>query len=387
MKLISADGHIDLPYIPEDIFRDAAEGAMKERVPHREGPGIWTYRGNRLFQNAMKVPESRVTARMRPTGIFDGIGEPGRSRAGTPALRREDQGVDGIDGDVIYGLLGIDGYMKDDPEAFRFCLHTYYRWVADFAQSEPGRFAPLGTLCAHDPVAAAEDVHMIKELGLKGFEIRPRNAIKPFWHDDWEPLWRAATETGLPVHFHSDITRLFGQYSPPEDDPRRDHYGKVLASLLGSLGKMLNAENLGTMILSGVLERHPDMVLVMGESDISWIPHYLERMDYCVTEREHGTGLPLLPSQYWRRQCKATFQSDALGVKLIDYLGVDNVMWGNDYPHPDGVWPHSQTICTEQGAVLSPEDREKVYYTNAARLYGLGAAGQTSNAELETQAS
>jgi predicted TIM-barrel fold metal-dependent hydrolase len=65
----------------------------------------------------------------------------------------------------------------------------------------------------------------------------------------------------------------------------------------------------------------------------------------------------------------ATFQSDKIGVKLIGELGADHVMWGNDYPHPDGIWPHSQVMLADQLAPLSEEDKHKVVYANAARLY------------------
>jgi hypothetical protein len=52
--------------------------------------------------------------------------------------------------------------------------------------------------------------------------------------------------------------------------------------------------------------------------------------------------LKMRPSEYWRRQCYATYQSDPIGVKWIDELGEGNIMWGSDFPHPDGVWPDSQ---------------------------------------------
>ena len=55
------------------------------------------------------------------------------------------------------------------------------------------------------------------------------------------------------------------------------------------------------------------------------------------------------PSDYWRRQCKATFQFDRIGAKLIDDMGAETLMWGSDYPHGDGVWPESDQV--HQGAV------------------------------------
>ena len=385
MEVLSADGHIDLFYIPEDIFRNAAPPSLRERVPQMESPGCWSYEGNLLFKSVMQPPRSRVVDRMIGTGIFEQVGVRGASRPAEPHLRRADQLRDGIEGDVIYGLLGVDGYMINDIDAFRFCLLTYWQWVADFAKTIPGRFAPLAPISGGDPTQAAEDVHQIAELGLRGIELRPRTACKPFWHDDWEPLWRAVDKTGLPVHFHSDISRLMNAYTVKPDEANGTHYQKVMAAIVAATGKMANAESLGTMILSGVLERHPGMKVVMAECDLSWIPHFLERMDYCVTEREHGTGLPLLPSQYWRRQCLATFQHDKLGVELIPHLGADNVMWGNDYPHPDGVWPNSKTIIAEQSRGLTDEERQKVYFANCAKLYGLGELSAAATAGVAAE--
>ena len=59
-------------------------------------------------------------------------------------------------------------------------------------------------------------------------------------------------------------------------------------------------------------------------------------------------GLTMKPSEYWRRQCYATYQSDRIGIKMIDELGEDNVMWGSDFPHPDGVWPDSTEVIEKE---------------------------------------
>ena len=54
------------------------------------------------------------------------------------------------------------------------------------------------------------------------------------------------------------------------------------------------------------------------------------------------------PSEYWQRQCYATYQSDPVGVKLLDEIGEDNIMWGSDFPHPDGIWPDSQEYIEQR---------------------------------------
>jgi len=365
MEIISADGHIDMPFIWEDIFHKAAPAALKDRVPrYVEGEG-WSVRGKPIFRGAGKYPKSKVSDRIRATGFVDDM-ERGINRPGTAERRIADQKLDGLSGEVIYGLLGLDRSLKDDPEAVRFVFRFYYEWILDFISIAPERFAAIGPLACFDPDQAAEDVRHMARLGLKGIEVKPGHAVKPFWHDIWKPLWEAAEETGLPIQFHSEIGRLLNP-ATPED---MEDYGTIVNALIGSIGKMANAESLGAMVLSGVLERHPRLILVLGETDISWIPHFLDRMDYMVSEREFDTGLPMLPRDYWYRQCRATFQHDKLGVELLHHVGIDNVMWGNDYPHPDGIWPNSKNILDDHLAGLSEGDKKKILHDNVAALYG-----------------
>ena len=94
-------------------------------------------------------------------------------------------------------------------------------------------------------------------------------------------------------------------------------------------------------------------------------------MDLEWEDQFQDLELKMKPSEYWRRQCFATYQSDPIGVRLIDVLGEDNVMWGSDFPHPDGVWPDSQDFIAREMAGVDPRIQRKVLWENAARLYGL----------------
>ena len=77
------------------------------------------------------------------------------------------------------------------------------------------------------------------------------------------------------------------------------------------------------------------------------------------------------PSDYWRRQCKATFQYDKIGAKLVDEIGVESLMWGSDYPHGDGVWLDSDEYIEQQFAHLSADVNRKITCDNAVEFYGL----------------
>ena len=121
---------------------------------------------------------------------------------------------------------------------------------------------------------------------------------------------------------------------------------------------------------AGVFERHPNLRIGFGESGVGWIPYALHRMDFEFEDRFRDL-MKLKPSEYWRRQCRATFQFDRIGPKLIDEMGVETLMWGSDYPHPDGVWPESSKYIEEQFAGLPADTIHKITCENAAKFYGL----------------
>ena len=108
---------------------------------------------------------------------------------------------------------------------------------------------------------------------------------------------------------------------------------------------------------------------MLGECGASWVPFVLDRMDHeCKTDYP---GLTMVPSDYWRRQGHTTYQEEGIIGELVSLVGEDNVMWGSDYPHPDGVWPNSREIIRNNLRNLKDERvRRKIICDNAARLYG-----------------
>jgi hypothetical protein len=90
------------------------------------------------------------------------------------------------------------------------------------------------------------------------------------------------------------------------------------------------------MIFSGVFERHPALTLAIVEFELSWAPNILASMDYTYRER-HGEAIyrfkgGMRPSDFFHRNVVLSFQEDAVGIRLRDVIGVDNMMWGSDYP-------------------------------------------------------
>ncbi|ETX00623.1 MAG: hypothetical protein ETSY1_10520 [Candidatus Entotheonella factor] len=376
-KVISADGHIDLIWLPHDLFTTNATAAMKDRMPYvieAEDGLRWVSKKGSQFGlvNGMGsagrpyIPgQIQRSDRMAAEGIYED-GKKGIRRMTDPALRIKDQDRDGIQAEVLYGVLGA-GIRLQDPEAAVEVCRIYNQWLQDFTKHDPDRLIGLASLPAGDVNAAKEEVLRAGKLGLKGLEFATTHEMTPLWDPYWEPLWQAIDEVSLPIHFHTT-----GNKRPPMDEnlPQR---AKRAAAATGITNFQLFTSNfLCGMIFAGVLERYRNVRVVLGESGIGWIPYVLDRMDYEWEDQfKSDLDLTMKPSEYWYRQCKATFQYDEIGVLLLDKLGAECIMWGNDFPHPDGVWPDSLEYIERQFGHLDPEVKHKIICQNAMDFYGL----------------
>jgi predicted TIM-barrel fold metal-dependent hydrolase len=110
--------------------------------------------------------------------------------------------------------------------------------------------------------------------------------------------------------------------------------------------------------------------------ELSWIPHFLDRIDYTYTQRTHNPGWywfknDMLPSEFFHRNVFVGFQEDGLGIQMRDIIGVDNLQWGSDYPHVESTFPRTRQILDEILADCTDEEKAKIAGGNAARVYKL----------------
>ena len=374
-RVISADCHIDLPWLPPDLFSANASKALKDRMPYvtdgEKGP-VWVSRNGGTFglRNGMGsagreyIPgQIHRSDRMAAEGLYED-GKNGIRRLTDPALRIEDQDRDGIQAEVLFGILGA-GQRLNDPAAATEMMRIYNDWLADFCDTRPERFAGLASIPNHDMAAASAEIERVVKRGaLRGLEIANSLDMKPLFDPDWDPLWQAVGESGLPLHFHTIGSKRPDFESMAPLQGRQAHAVYITGFQLGM------ARILMEIVYSGVLETYPALQIVIAESGIGWIPYLLERMDMEWEEQYKDLTLTMKPSHYWHRQCRATYQSDQIGLRLLDILGEDNIMWGSDFPHPDGLWPDSQAFIEKEPGHLPEATRHKIVCANAARLYG-----------------
>ena len=396
-EVISADCHVDLCWLPPELFTENASAAMRSRMPYvGDGPNgrQWITKSganlglvNGMGSAGRKYIPGKIhrSDRMASTGLYED-GNRGIRRLTDPDLRIKDQDRDGVQAEVLYGVLGATSRLND-AEAAVEVLRIYNEWLAGFCSKHPERFAGLASIPNHPIEAAIAEVERVARRGAtRGLDIANSPDLKPLWDPYWNPLWEVINDTGLPLHFHTvsgylpdhirkimliggDPTRANLPGMPEVDLPvARAAFATNITAF------QLNMSNILTsMIYSGVLERCPRIRLVLGEAGIGWIPYVLWRMDAEWEDQFKDLSLTMPPSGYWKRQCRATYQTDPVGIKLIDEVGAENIMWGSDFPHPDGIWPDSQEYIARELGGLPAGIRRKIVCENAAKLYGFAA--------------
>src|SRR5687768_3544792 len=300
--------------------------------------------------------------RMNETGFWDevaaGVMHPTDPRLRVAALDR-----DGLRSEVIYGVLGAANRI-DDTAVQVEVMRAYNDWMAEFCAFAPDRLVGVACLPSGDPAAAADEIRRLAGRGQRAVELAMTHDLMPLWRSEFNPVWQAADECDAIVHLHT---------IGPVIDTRWATNPRETQAFVGTwltVFQLRMIERLAELIFGGVLHAYPRMRVVLGESGIGWLPYVLDRMDDEWHERFTHLELTMPPSGYWRRQMLATFQNDEAGLLLADRIGVANLMWGNDFPHGDGVWPDSHAVIGKQFAHVDPATRRIICADNAAELYG-----------------
>ena len=297
------------------------------------------------------------------------------------ALRHRELDREGVAAEVMFP----DGQSKNHqpfsavsgvpttPELRAAGARAYNRWLADFCSDSPERHAGMAAIPTLDIPAAVKEIQWARKAGLRGIVLSGMglSAHEPeaFWHHPrYEPIWASAASLDMPVHLHlTGETTNYGADTP------------ALRWINSAEIFWLSRRPTWFMIWGGVLERHPTLKFVNTEAGGSWVPNTLETLDYLWEVRnpdEARKVLPKPPSEYWRRQCYigASPPSGRSDVEMRKTIGVGNLMWGSDYPHLEGTWPHSQERLKDMFHGVPAKDCRAILGETAINVYGLDRA-------------
>jgi predicted TIM-barrel fold metal-dependent hydrolase len=362
---------------PADLYEKRLEQEFRNRAPIRcdnnaNGLGsIWHVDGRpypaparsrrryaQLWRQKTRSPEHMAAASRQ----FDAVA----------TLQAMD--IEGVDLAALYrsggGLLPLA--IEDIEPEFAIALaRAFNNWLADFCSEDPSRLKGVAVIPLKDiDLAVKETRRAVEELGFVGITLYPEKVSGRLPYDrEVDPLWAEAQALNIAVGIHGSSTGL-----AKHDFSRKfsDHpAGGTLTHALSF--PVQNLTVMGGMIVSGVFERFPKLRVGYLESNCSWLPWWLYRMDDQWEKygpAEEGDILSMRPSEYFRRNCYVSLDPDERTVRhVIEEVGDENILFSTDFPHSDSAFPNATNIFLEM-TDLSSASKRKILWDNCRRFYG-----------------
>ncbi|MDH3706353.1 MAG: amidohydrolase, partial [Acidimicrobiia bacterium] len=256
---------------------------------------------------------------------------------------------------------------RQDRQLARLCVEAYNDWMIDeWCGDSDGRLIPLCIVPLWDPQLAAAEIRRNAGRGCRAVawsELPAWLGLPSIHTDHWDPFFAACEETDTVICMHiGSGTRTL---TTSADAPTVVTANMIVAN---------SAASMIDWLFSGKFEQFPGLKLLYAESQIGWIPYFVERADdtwqtHQWAQGEERSELP--PSHYYRRHIHSCFFKDTVGIDLLDKVGIDNVLFETDYPHQDGTFPHSRQIAEKLFGHLEPEVIHKLARGNAIELLSL----------------
>jgi predicted TIM-barrel fold metal-dependent hydrolase len=281
-----------------------------------------------------------------------------------PVKRIDDQMLDGVDAEVLLPsvLLGLNTIPNAEIVAATY--KNYNDWVFNYASHSPKRLFPTSCVPMHDVNLAIEELYRSKRMGHVGANIPcvppPDRPYSDSYHD---PFWKVAQELEMPLVLHF-LTSTQPNHGLP--------VGMDMGTLYG-LASFAMQRVIVNIIGSGICARFPNLKFVITEWETGWIAHFLQRMDYAFYAHYRTKPAELTEpfSFYWHQNFLGTFEDDRIGLATRYDVGVENLMWGSDFPHHDSTFPRSRQVLDDIFEDIPDDERHLITAGNVRKIYHL----------------
>jgi predicted TIM-barrel fold metal-dependent hydrolase len=308
-------------------------------------------------------------------------GDGGRLASYDPMVRNAELDKEGIAGEVIFPdadvlgggasapfSAGLASSGELDGELVMAGARAHNRWLAELCSQSPERRCGVATVpILHDVEAAVAEMHRVANAGLRAMLIPTLWGGKPAYHDPvYEPVWAAAEELGLVVNVHSGGASK--DILP----------GPGMVPIYATEAWWWAARPLWVLTWSGVFDRHPGLRFAVTEDGAWWLADIVQRMDEKWVgghnTRKFGNlfrdSIKRKPSEYLGTNVflgASTPTRDEIATR--ERVGVRTLLWGNDFPHPEGTWPHTRESIREVFHDVSSEATAQMLGLTAADVY------------------
>lgn len=308
-------------------------------------------------------------------------GDGGRQASFDPAARDAELDREGIAGEVIFPdadvlgggasapfSAGLQSSGELDGELVMAGARAHNRWLAELCSESPERRCGVATVpILHDVPAAVAEMERVADAGLRAMMIPTLWGSKPAYHDPvYEPVWAAAEDLGIVVTVHSGGASK--DILP----------GPGMVPIYATEAWWWAARPLWVLLWSGVFDRHPGLRLAITEDGAWWLPDIVERMDEKWVgghnTRKFGNlfreAIQRRPSEYLGTNVFLGASTPSRHeIATRDRVGVRTILWGNDFPHPEGTWPHTRESIREVFADVPTEETAQMLGLTCAEVY------------------
>ncbi|TAK99911.1 MAG: amidohydrolase [Rhodospirillaceae bacterium] len=381
-KVVDIDTHYSEPH---DLWTKRAPAKFKDRVPRvspLNGKTTWVIDGNR----ALRPTASPVSVVKKDGSKAQGMDFTNLSFADVHAAcsdvkaRLAYMDSCGIAEQILYpNTLGFGGQRASmvDPELRLISTKIYNDAVAELQVESGRRIFPMALLPWWDVKEMVKETRRAHEMGLRGVNITP----DPTEHKDadgqplpdlgrshWDPFWEICQSLDMPVNFHIGASEAVIEWGSSSVWRSSSQIATVVIG--SSMIFFSNAATVANLIFSGILDRYPNLKFVSVESGLGWVPFLMESMDYQYSQAWGKIELQRTPSEYLKKNIYTSFWFERRNLSTdIKAVGVDNVMFETDFPHPTCLYPIDDVASAFTG--LDESEIQKVLSGNAARVYNL----------------
>ena len=385
--VFDADNHL---YETRDAFTRHLPDKYKSAIKYVEVDGRTKITIRGLISDYIPNPTFDVVARPgaqeeyfrkgNPEGksYRDLVGEPMRA---IPAFREPGPRLElmdelGVDRTLMFPTLAslLEERMRDDPELTHAAIHSLNEWLYEqwsFNYEDRIFTTPVITL----PIVekAIEELEWALERGAKTVLIRPApvpgfGGSRSFAFEEFDPFWQRVVDADILVSMHasdSGYSRYLGDWTgPTEMLPFRLDSFRML-----TMGKRAAEDTSAALTCHGLLSRFPTLRIAFIENGANWVLPFLEHLE--DTYAKMPQAFPENPVDAFKRNVYISpFHEDDIEA-LAGVLGTDHLLFGSDYPHPEGL-AEPCSYLDHLPKNLPEEDVAKIMGGNLARIMRVG---------------